>query len=453
MLVRHMTTWQSLLYCPAADVTLDRIRNLIAVTGTEPLTVDFKQGGNTPAIAECAAAMANMHGGLIFVGITDQEREIVGVPREAVAHVADVLATHLESPDWQPEMIEVALGDDKPDRYVLVLRINRDAAPRPVFVEVTAKFSKERRSIFWAPVRMPGSIRQATRDGLYALFTERKPAETPDAQWDLNRPDIPQARDGGTDPTVDFVVLSGLHVRAAPAAWGRPISERAVEELALRLDRSALSMFLLELTWRSNAFATSFSKEGINRSHIANLVWRLLPGEPVPFEMTAHVEVPGHYGLAHVGELVLTLKLVSRLTAWLNAGRSSEPPPPGPRRRLEVSEWAALLGSVAATLASPDVIGPVADLAGVDPITVRQPRVLHLVSAPPMPELLPAQLVSIRDTGVSYGAHMLADPALDLDDPADRDEQVDRWLNQIGADAGLRGMEQLVVQMRGLASS
>ena len=39
-----MTTWQSLLYCAAADVTLERIRNLVAVTGTEPLTVEFKEG-------------------------------------------------------------------------------------------------------------------------------------------------------------------------------------------------------------------------------------------------------------------------------------------------------------------------------------------------------------------------------------------------------------------------
>ena len=72
----------------------------MAVTGTEQLTVDFKEGGSTPAVAECAAAMANLYGGLILVGVTDQDRRIVGVPREAMAHVADVLATHLESPGW-----------------------------------------------------------------------------------------------------------------------------------------------------------------------------------------------------------------------------------------------------------------------------------------------------------------------------------------------------------------
>lgn len=82
--------------------------------------------------------MANLHGGLILIGITDQDRSIVGVPREAVAYVADVLATHLESPDWQPEMIEVPLGDGS-GRYVLVLRVNPDAAPRPVFVHLLAE--------------------------------------------------------------------------------------------------------------------------------------------------------------------------------------------------------------------------------------------------------------------------------------------------------------------------
>jgi hypothetical protein len=54
-----MTTWQSLLYC-AAEVTLKRMGNQMAVTGTESLTVDFKEA-NTPAVAECAAATAS-HG-------------------------------------------------------------------------------------------------------------------------------------------------------------------------------------------------------------------------------------------------------------------------------------------------------------------------------------------------------------------------------------------------------
>src|SRR5215469_8854378 len=145
-----------------------------------------------------------------------------------------------------------------------------------------------------------------------------------------------------------------------------------------------------------------------------------------------------------LGALELTLKLVSCLTTWLKAGRSSSLI----RRRLKVAEWAALLDSIVVTLTSPDVVAPVADLAGVDPITVRQPRVLHVVSGPPMAELLPDRLRPIFGGGVSHGAHMLGDPALDLSDPMDRCEQVDRWLNQLGIDAGLVGMEELVGEMR-----
>ena len=63
-----------------------------------------------------------------------------------------------------------------------------------------------------------------------------------------------------------------------------------------------------------------------------------------------------------------------------------------------------------------------------------------------MPQLLPAELTPIPDTGTSYGAHMLADPALDLNDGSERAEQVDLWLCQIAADAGLRGMEDLIAR-------
>jgi hypothetical protein len=45
---------------------------------------------------------------------------------------------------------------------------------------------------------------------------------------------------------------------------------------------------------------------------------------------------------------------------------------------------------------------------------------------------------------------MQADPVLDLSDRADRAEQVDRWLTQIGADAGLVGMERLINEMRAI---
>jgi hypothetical protein len=261
-MLSDMTTWQSLLYCAAADVTLERIRGLIAATGTEPLTVEFKGDGNTPRTADCAVAIANTYGGLVLVGITDKEREIVGVPREVIANVANTFATHVDPADWLPEMFEVAL-DDKPGRYVLVIRVNRNAAPRPVFVA-------RRDGTFWAPVRMPGGTRQATRDELRALFAEDRSAGVA-RKCTLNAPDFPQAQEGGQDPAVDLVLLSGLNVPACPAAIGRPNSQRAVGELAAKLDRSALAETLFALTRRRSADIESFHREGpANRSIVAN---------------------------------------------------------------------------------------------------------------------------------------------------------------------------------------
>lgn len=100
-----------MLVCAQADVTIERIASLAATTGTEPLTVDFKEKA-TSRIADCVAAMANASGGLILVGITDTDRKVVGVKAETLAYVADMLATRLDPAGWLPEMFEVALGDD-----------------------------------------------------------------------------------------------------------------------------------------------------------------------------------------------------------------------------------------------------------------------------------------------------------------------------------------------------
>ena len=132
-----MTSWHSLLGCAQAEVTIERIASLAATTGTEPLTVDFKEKAS-PRLAECVASMANAHGGLILVGLTDTDRKITGVKTETMAHVADMLATRLDPADWLPEMFEVPLGSEEPGMNVLVLRIRRELAPRPVLVQRTA---------------------------------------------------------------------------------------------------------------------------------------------------------------------------------------------------------------------------------------------------------------------------------------------------------------------------
>jgi len=442
-----MTSWHSLLAYAQADVTIERITSLAAITGTEPLTVDFKEKA-TPRLAECVASLANAHGGLIFVGITDTDRKIVGVKTETMAHVADMLATRLDPADWLPEMFEVPLGADRPGKHVLVIRIRRELAPRPVLVQRTIGSGEDKASIFWIPVRIPGGTRQATRAEMATLFAEQPAAAAVQpGHWDFDAPQIPSGKDGQDNPQVDMVLKTGLRVPPGPACPGRPLSERAISELATALDKSPLAEILFTLTGLTDAGLYDTHRRGRpNTSGTATLVWQIASGQIPPAEMTVRVEAPGQYGHSHIQTLNISVEIISRLTAWRDA-QPVQWHQSGALRHLELTEWAALLNAMIATLTEPRVIAAIADLADADPILVPPPRILHLVSSHEIADFLPPQLQPIPGATGSRGAHLQADPALSLPDPSDRAQQVTRWLCQIAADAGLTGMESLVTQL------
>jgi hypothetical protein len=444
-----MTSWHSLLACAQADVTIERITSLTATTGTEPLTVDFKEKAS-PRVADCVAAMANSHGGLILVGITDTDRKLVGVKTETMAHVADMLATRLDPADWLPEMFEVALGDDQPGRHVLVIRIRRELAPRPVLVQRTIGSGQDKTSIFWIPVRIPGATRQATRAEMAELFAEHPAATmTQPSRWGFEAPHIPTGNDGQDDPQIDMMLRTGLRVPPGPACAGRPLSERAISTLATALDKSPLANALFTLTGLMSSGLYGFHRQGRpNTSGTATLVWQIASGEIPPFQITVRVEAPGQYGHSNVQTLNISVDVISRLSSWMQAKDSPPLPPPGGLRRLEPAEWADLLDAMMATLTEPGIVAAIADLADIDPILVPPPRVLHVVSGPEIAKFLPPQLLPIAGVTGSRGAHLQADPALSLADSDDKTQQVTRWLCQIAADAGLTGMERLVTQLQ-----
>lgn len=443
-----VTSWHSLLACAQADVTIERITSLSASTGTEPLTVDFKEKA-TPRLAECVASMANAHGGLILVGVTDTDRETVGVKMETMAHVADMLATRLDPADWLPEMFEVPLGEDQAGKYILVIRIRRELAPRPVLVQRTIGSGEGKTSLFWIPVRIPGGTRQATRAEMAALFAEQPAATAPlQGNWDFDAPQMPGGMEGLPDSQVDMMLKTGLRVPPGPACPGRPLSERAISELATAVDKSPLAETLFNLTGLADTGIYATHRRGRpNGSGTATLVWQIAIGEFPPFEMTVRVEAPGRYGHPHVQTLNVSIEITSRFTAWQSSSASPLPSPPGALRRLEVFEWAALLSAITATLTDSRVVTAIADLADVDHILVPPPRVLHIVSNREIAGFLPPQLQPIPEAGGSHGAHLQADPALSLADPEDRAQQVMLWLRQIAADSGLTGMERLVTRL------
>ena len=185
--------------------------------------MDFKEKA-TPRIAECVASMANSHGGLILVGITDTDRKVVGVRTETMAHVADMLCTRLDPADYLPEMFEVPVDNDQPGRHILVIRIRPGLAPRPVMVQRTIGSGGDKASIFWTPVRIPGDTRQATRAELAALFAEQPATAGQDSGWNIQAPQIPAGKDGTPDPAIDMILKTGLNIM--PGLPARPCPKK-----------------------------------------------------------------------------------------------------------------------------------------------------------------------------------------------------------------------------------
>jgi hypothetical protein len=107
-----------------------------------------------------------------------------------------------------------------------------------------------------------------------------------------------------------------------------------------------------------------------------------------------------------------------------------------------------LIDAMLATLTGKEVTAPLASLAGTGILAIPQPGIMHIVTERPIPDVLHTTgLRAIPDASDSRGAHLLADPALDLADDQDRSEQLRRWLIQVALDAGLTGMEQVLQRL------
>ncbi|MFC0843536.1 hypothetical protein ACFH04_07280 [Streptomyces noboritoensis] len=84
-------------------------------------------------------------------------------------------------------------------------------------------------------------------------------------------------------------------------------------------------------------------------------------------------------------------------------------------------------------------------LAALDPLAVSQRRNLHVVMGRRVSEVLDTTaLKPIPNAGPSHGAHLVADPALDLADASERWRQVTLWMEQAALDAGLLSLEDLL---------
>jgi Schlafen, AlbA_2 len=298
-----VTSVVSLFNSPAADVTLDRVRELVGQNLPESLTLEYKEAYSSGVITS-VAAMGNSYGGLILVGVTDQQQanRLVGVPEETVVQIVNACHDKLEPP-WEPEIIPVAL-DGGGQSYVLVVRVDHSRAPRPLLIDGHA------------PIRLQGRNAKADRDRLAQLFSE--PSASPRATARLvTAPELPTNQDGS--PSADFVLRSGMVLSIGEAASWRPLSDRGIDLLAAALNTSPLNQALLGWCGKLNIGGFNpFHRSGFNRARHARLVWQAATDrEPrYPIEVISVVDLPTPYG-ALATSLSFSIDVTLRVRAFL----------------------------------------------------------------------------------------------------------------------------------------
>jgi Putative DNA-binding domain len=418
-----------MLHAHPSEITINRIRGLVQQVGPESPMVEYKERF-ADTIAKGVAALANTYGGLLLVGVSD-DRQVKGVKEKTIEAVAEHCHSKIEPP-YLPEIIPVPLGQGS-DLYVLVLRVVPGTHPLPLLVG----------GIAW--IRHQNTSHPADWRRLRDLFNVGTNVSV-EGTWNINAPQMPSRQVGGDDTSVDFVLRSGLTTAVAPDAAWRPLPERTVDAYAAALDRSALAneLSILVTPGHVGAGISRFHRKGFNRARNVRLEWEGTPSgwpadRPAPVSACATLFVPGAYG-DHHSRLKVEIDVTVRFSAAIPLNDL-----PIAAWQVEITKLRKIIDATLATLTDKAVVEQLADLAGIDPIAVPQPRTVHLVTARAITEVLDtSELKSIQDAGSSHGAHLLANPARDLANPEERNAQTAEWLVQIALDAGLTGMQQIL---------
>jgi hypothetical protein len=120
-----------LLPRPFAELTLDDVRQIVANVGEERESLFFERKQRvTPAtLAKSCAAFANTMGGLLLVGIADEEDELIGIEEQiAEPHVwvKDVLRGHLlPLPPFRARWLSL---EGESDRGVLLVLVEESTS-------------------------------------------------------------------------------------------------------------------------------------------------------------------------------------------------------------------------------------------------------------------------------------------------------------------------------------
>jgi hypothetical protein len=422
-----MSYSETLLACPRAEVTLERITQLVELGGSESITHEFKEK-YTPGAVEAVCSMANTYGGIVVIGVKDTgANRIVGVPKSETAKIVDACYSMLEPP-FEPEIIEVPLASG--EKILIVLRVDSGRALVPMTVSGVTY------------VRLTGRKARATRDQIISL-TQREISTVNIRHHTVPMPMYPTLPDGL--PYEDLIFRSGFAIPMSESAGWESFSECSIDRMIEVLNTSELHSVMVE--WLKllgmNGFVP-FRRKGHNRARSARVQWWAGTSNDPPFPLVSTVSL-----IAPIPTTVpattmnLTVDVAVRIRGDVGIQGSF------PNARVPIELLDATISGVVATLVDPRLVAVLAELGDIDPALVPQPFFAHLVTGRPVTEILAGEgLSTVLDNGSSMGAQLTARPGFNLRDPVERRAQIDGWLVQIGLDAGFQGMAEVVRKLR-----
>lgn len=201
-----------LFTAPSSEIDFSLVRSFLDLGVEEGFTIEYKS--TCDAAVAGVAAMANTYGGVVLIGVRtdepphkDRPAEVVGVPPAEKERLVNKIATVLDPPWWCPEVIAVPTGGG--DKVVLVVRIDADAAPRPVLHKGAVR------------VRMEGRNVIADRRMVRALFEEPGSAQQTFYGVPRRWPDEYEGVRNRVEPSPDLTVraICSRHLRGGA---GRP---------------------------------------------------------------------------------------------------------------------------------------------------------------------------------------------------------------------------------------
>lgn len=425
-----MTNIAFLLACPAGEVTLERIEELMSLQLAEGSALEYKVS-KTERLLSTIAAFANTRGGLILLGVKDQTGadRMVGVSDKEISTVVSSCRDQLDPP-FIPEIITLRVPGDEV-RYVAVFRVYPELSPRPVVMNG---------KVF---VRFHDRNDRADQVRIRQLFSEHSGVTLAQNSY-IQAPLLQQE-----SPEIDICIRTGMTFPIDATCAGRPLSESSVKALIEALNQSALNQLLVK--WTSDLDISGinpFRKDGLNRSRTVRLTWQGV--EYFGQEEFHAVECIVHIDSSALGTepprlLQLTLDVVIRATAQ-SAKRNPTRWTETDVVRISLPDLYETMDAMLKTLVDATVVEPIAALAGISPQLVPRPMSMHILTGRGIANQIKNHgLRLVAGSPTSYGAQLLGDASLDLNEEGDRKRQLDQWLTQVALDGSLDGMESLLV--------